>query len=73
MENDTVEITTNSKATIYYLGNNEKMKKRSRGYYRILSEGGKIEKKKLCQDADRERRTEYMKNYYHKKFDELFN
>ena len=57
------------KAKYYYRANKEKLKNRSREYYRILSEKKKNAnaRYKNMSDAERERKTEHMKNYYYKR------
>ena len=62
-----------TKAKIYFQANIEKLQKRSREYYRKLSEAEKIKKRnytnirtKKCQ-TQIEKKKEYMQNYYSKR------
>ena len=65
-----------TRAKNYYQVTKEKWSKRSREYYRKLSEDEKIDaniRNENMSDEDRERKKEFMKNCYYKNNVESFN
>ena len=65
-----------TRAKNYYQVTKEKWQKRSREYYSKLSEDEKIDaniRNKNMSGEDRERKKEFMKNYYYKNNAESFN